>query len=375
MDKLCINGGGKMKKIITVVGARPQFIKAAVVSRQLKDNFEEIIIHTGQHYDSNMSDVFFEQLGIPKPKYNLGIGSGTHGKQTGMMLEKIEEILFKEKPDYVLVYGDTNSTLAGALAASKLLIPVIHIEAGLRSFNINMPEEQNRILTDHISKILFCPTQTAVDNLKKEGITNNVYNVGDVMCDSVLYYSKLANATLKIQTLNLESIYEKKVIDKWYLATIHRAENTFDDKKLLEILKALNELDELVIFPVHPRIKKMVDDLNKQFQYNNIYFVKPVDYLTMLFLTKNAKKVITDSGGLQKECYILNIPCITVRDQTEWIETLKCGYNTLAKPVYEELKEKIENAQIIDSHKINYYGDGDSSKRIVDILCLLENKK
>ena len=375
MDKLCINGGGKMKKIITVVGARPQFIKAAVVSRQLKDNFEEIIIHTGQHYDSNMSDVFFEQLGIPKPKYNLGIGSGTHGKQTGMMLEKIEEILFKEKPDYVLVYGDTNSTLAGALAASKLLIPVIHIEAGLRSFNINMPEEQNRILTDHISKILFCPTQTAVDNLKKEGITNNVYNVGDVMCDSVLYYSKLANATLKIQTLNLESIYEKKVIDKWYLATIHRAENTFDDKKLLEILKALNELDELVIFPVHPRIKKMVDDLNKQFQYNNIYFVKPVDYLTMLFLTKNAKKVITDSGGLQKECYILNVPCITVRDQTEWVETLKRGYNTLSKPVYGELKEKIENAQIVDINKINYYGDGNSSKKIVNILCSLENKK
>ncbi len=364
-----------MKKIITVVGARPQFIKAAIVSRQLKDNFEEIIVHTGQHYDNNMSDVFFEQLRIPKPQYNLGVGSGTHGKQTGKMLEKIEEIIFEEKPDYVLVYGDTNSTLAGALAASKLLIPVIHIEAGLRSFNINMPEEQNRILTDHISKILFCPTQTAVDNLKKEGITNNVYNVGDVMCDSVLYYSKLANATLKIQTLNLESIYEKKVIDKWYLATIHRAENTFDDKKLLEILKALNELDELVIFPVHPRIKKMVDDLNKQFQYNNIYFVKPVDYLTMLFLTKNAKKVITDSGGLQKECYILNIPCITVRDQTEWIETLKCGYNTLAKPVYEELKEKIENAQIIDSHKINYYGDGNSSKKIVNVLCSLENKK
>lgn len=245
-----------MKKIITVVGARPQFIKAAVVSRQLKDNFEEIIVHTGQHYDNNMSDVFFEQLRIPKPQYNLGVGSGTHGKQTGKMLEKIEEIIFEEKPDYVLVYGDTNSTLAAALAASKLLIPVIHIESGLRSFNMNMPEEQNRILTDHISKILFCPTQTAVDNLKKEGITNNVYNVGDVMCDSVLYYSKLANKTLKKDTLNLKPIYEKKVIDKWYLTTIHRAENTYDDKNLLEILKALNELDELVIFPVHPRIKK-----------------------------------------------------------------------------------------------------------------------
>lgn len=375
MDKLCIDKGGTMKKIITVVGARPQFIKAAIVSRQLKDNFEEIIVHTGQHYDNNMSDVFFEQLRIPKPQYNLGVGSGTHGKQTGKMLEKIEEIIFEEKPDYVLVYGDTNSTLAAALAASKLLIPVIHIESGLRSFNMNMPEEQNRILTDHISKILFCPTQTAVDNLKKEGITNNVYNVGDVMCDSVLYYSKLANKTLKKDTLNLKPIYEKKVIDKWYLTTIHRAENTYDDKNLLEILKALNELDELVIFPVHPRIKKMIDDLNNQFKYNNIYFVEPVDYLTMLFLTKNAKKVITDSGGLQKECYILNVPCITVRDQTEWVETLKRGYNTLSKPVYEELKEKIENAQIVDSNKINYYGDGNSSKKIVNVLCSLENKK
>ena len=324
-----------MKKIITVIGARPQFIKASVVSKELKKYFNEIIVHTGQHYDKNMSDIFFEQLDIPKPKYNLGIGGGTHAYQTGNMLIEIEKVLLDEKPDYVLIYGDTNSTLAAALAASKLLIPVIHIEAGLRSFNMNMPEEQNRILSDHIAKILFASTDEAVNNLKNEGITKNVYNVGDVMCDSVLYFSK--KVSKKDFKVELNPIYEKKEINKWYLTTIHRAENTEDDKNLSEILKALNELDELVIFPVHPRIRKMVDSLVKKNNYDNLYFVEPVDYLTMLYLTKNSKKVITDSGGLQKECYILDVPCITVRDQTEWVETLKRGYNVLSKPVYKEL--------------------------------------
>ena len=354
-----------MKKIITVIGARPQFIKASVVSKELRKYFNEIIIHTGQHYDKNMSDVFFEQLKIPKPDYNLGIGGGSHAYQTGNMLIETEKILLKEKPDYVLVYGDTNSTFAAALAASKLLIPVIHIEAGLRSFNMKMPEEQNRVLTDHISKILFASTDEAVRNLEKEGITENVYNVGDVMCDSVLYFSKM---TEKNFDLNLIPLYERKKLRKWYLTTIHRAENTEDDKNLREILKALNELDELVIFPVHPRIRKMIDNLKEENNYSNIYFIEPVDYLTMLYLTKNSKKVITDSGGLQKECYILDVPCITVRDQTEWIETLKRGYNILSKPVYEELKDKIENSKIIDNNKINYYGDGNTSKRIVDII-------
>lgn len=355
-----------MKKVITVIGARPQFIKASMISKQMKDVFEEIIVHTGQHYDNNMSDIFFEQLEIPKPNYNLHIGSGSHGQQTGRMLEEIEKIILIEKPDYVLVYGDTNSTLAGALAASKLLIPVIHVEAGLRSFNKSMPEEQNRILTDHISTILFCPTKVAVNNLKNENITNNVYQVGDVMCDSVLFYSKLAMD--KIKKLDIKPIYEERKVNNWYLTTIHRAENTFDDKNLIQILKVLNELDEMVIFPVHPRIKKMIDKLQENNNYTNIYFIEPVDYLTMLYLTKNAKKVITDSGGLQKECYILDIPCITVRNQTEWVETLNKGYNVLAKPEYNDLKEKIANSKIIDNNKINYYGDGHCSEKIVEIL-------
>lgn len=357
-----------MKKIVTILGARPQFIKASVVSRELRKYFNEIIVHTGQHYDKNMSDVFFEQLGIPKPDYNLGIGGGSHAYQTGNMLIEIEKILLEEKPDYVLVYGDTNSTLAGALAASKVLIPVIHIEAGLRSYNMVMPEEQNRVLSDHISKILFCPTDIAVKNLEKEGIINNVYNVGDVMCDSVLYFSKLAEEKYDLDNINLIPIYEKKELNKWYLTTIHRAENTMDDTNIANILRTLNDLDNMVVFPVHPRIKNMIDKLNKENNYTNIYFVEPVDYLTMLYLTKNAEKVITDSGGLQKECYILNTPCITIRPQTEWVETLNRGYNVLAKPEYEDLYNKIVNANIVDLDKINYYGNGEASIKIAEIL-------
>lgn len=357
-----------IKKIVTIIGARPQFIKAAMVSRQLKNNFEEVIVHTGQHYDKNMSDIFFEQLNIPTPKYNLGVGSGTHGKQTGEMLIKIEEVLLEERPDYVLIYGDTNSTLAGALAASKLLIPVIHIEAGLRSYNREMPEEQNRVLSDHISKILICPTQTAVDNLKKEGITENVYNLGDVMCDSVLHYSKLANETINNKNIDIIPLFNKKELSDWYLATIHRAENTVDDRKLAVILSVFENSDKMVIFPVHPRIKKMIKELNDKNNYKNIYFVEPVDYLTMLYLTKNATKVVTDSGGLQKECYILGIPCITVRDQTEWVETLNNGYNVLSKPEYNELYDKIINAKINPYNKVDYYGDGHASEKINKLL-------
>lgn len=361
-----------MKKIVTVIGARPQFIKAAMMSKAFKESVEEIIVHTGQHYDKNMSEVFFEQLEIPKPKYNLGIGSGSHGKQTGEMLIKIEEVLLKEKPDYVMVYGDTNSTLAGALAASKLLIPVIHIEAGLRSYNSKMPEEQNRVLTDHISKILICPTQTAKDNLEKEGIVKNVYVTGDVMCDSVLYYSKRAEQKMDVSNIELEPIYEKKAIIDWYLATIHRAENTMDIKNLSIILSVFEKLDKMVIFPVHPRIKQMVNELNMKNKYKNIYFIEPVDYLTMLYLTKNASKVVTDSGGLQKECYILDTPCITIREQTEWIETLNKGYNVLAKPEEEDLYIKIMNAKIVEDSKENYYGDGKASNEICNLILKLD---
>lgn len=357
-----------MKKIITVVGARPQFVKAGVLSKAIKDDFEEIIVHTGQHYDENMSKIFFEQLNIPKPKYNLGIGSGSHGKQTGEMLIKIEEVLLEEKPDFVMVYGDTNSTLAGALAASKLLIPIIHIEAGLRSYNMKMPEEQNRILTDHISTILICPTKTAVDNLAREGITKNVYNVGDVMCDSVLHYSKLAEQNINIENIDLKPIYEKKQLKEWNLATIHRAENTESTEKLSIILDVFEKLDSMVVFPVHPRIRKMVDELYNKNKYNNIYFVEPVDYMTMLYLTKNAKKIVTDSGGLQKECYILDVPCITVREQTEWVETLERGYNRLSKIDKDELLKNINEAKIDDNDKIFYYGKGDATIKIRNIL-------
>ena len=357
-----------MKKIITIVGARPQFIKAAMVSREIRKKFKEIIVHTGQHYDSNMSDIFFKQLNIPIPDYNLGVGSGTHAVQTGNMLIEIEKILLKEKPDYVLVYGDTNSTLAGALAASKLLIPVIHVEAGLRSFNMSMPEEQNRVLTDHISSVLFCPTDVAVNNLLKENISNNVFNVGDVMCDSVLHYSKFACTTINKDNINLTPIYDKKIVDKWYLTTIHRAENTHDERNISNILKVLNNLDNMVIFPVHPRIRNIIDNLHRANHYDNIYFVEPVDYLTMLYLTKNAVKVVTDSGGLQKECYILDVPCITVRDQTEWVETLINGYNVLSTPMYDDLYDKIINAKIVHNEKVNYYGDGNASEKICNIL-------
>lgn len=355
-------------KIVTIIGARPQFIKASMVSKELRKNHEEIFVHTGQHYDKNMSEIFFQTMGIPKPNYNLNIGSGSHSYQTGNMMIQIESILLKENPNCVVVYGDTNSTLAGALAASKLLIPVVHIEAGLRSYNKDMPEEQNRVLTDHISDILFCPSKTSVKNLKKENITKKVFDVGDVMCDSTLYYSQILGNNLNINDLELQFINKKRSIKNWYLLTIHRAENTKNSKILKEILSVMEDLDYIVIFPVHPRVKEIVDLLERENNYKNIVFIEPVDYLTMIFLTKNSKKVITDSGGLQKECYILNTPCITVRDQTEWIETLNQGYNILSKPIYEELKNKIEKAEIKGSKKINYFGDGNASAKIVKIM-------
>ena len=240
-------------KIATIIGARPQFIKAAMVSNKLRRKHKEILIHTGQHYDKNMSDIFFDDMGIPRPDYNLNIGSGSHGVQTGKMLIEIEKILITEKPDYVIVYGDTNSTLAGALAASKLLIPIIHIEAGLRSYNKEMPEELNRVLTDHMSNLLICPTEEAVNNLKKEGITKNVYHTGDVMCDSTLYYSKLGEKNnIKGKIKFLEGVNE------WYLLTMHRAENTKDAHILEEVLNVMETLDSKVIYPIHPRVKEIL---------------------------------------------------------------------------------------------------------------------
>ena len=356
-------------KVITIVGARPQFIKAAALSRKIRQHFNEILVHTGQHYDANMSELFFNELNIPRPDYNLNVGSASHAKQTGEMMIKIEEILLKEKPDGILVYGDTNSTLAGALAASKLLIPIFHIEAGLRSYNMNMPEEQNRILTDRLSKILFCPTEAAVDNLTKEGISSGVYNVGDVMCDAVLFYSnELDKYDKKYFQDRLIGLFEEvRPFDRWYIATIHRAENTDDISKISEILKAFEQFDAPVLFPVHPRTKSLVSMLRENHNYKNIIFVEPFGYLDMLFFAKNAVKVVTDSGGLQKEAYILGTPCVTVRDQTEWVETLNGNNNILCKPCSEELLQKI-NINYIDKNVYPYYGDGNAAGRICEIM-------
>jgi UDP-GlcNAc3NAcA epimerase len=327
-------------KILTVVGARPQFIKLAPFSKILRENgINEIIVHTGQHYDENMNDLFFKELEIPDPDYNLGIGSGNHGEQTGRMLIEIEKIILKEKPNLVIVYGDTNSTLAGALAASKLHIKLAHVEAGLRSFNKRMPEEINRVLTDHVSDILFCPTQTAVENLKNEGITNGVYLVGDVMFDALLHFSKISD--MKSNILERLNINQKE----YYLATIHRAENTDDHERLKNILTAISKMDEIVVFPIHPRTRKMVNyyGLNGLLKNNNVKVIDPVGYLDMLKLEKNAKAILTDSGGVQKEAFWLKVPCITLRDETEWIETVNLGWNRLVGSDVEKILEAVRD--------------------------------
>lgn len=347
-------------KIITVVGARPQFIKAAPVSRELRKYFDEKLIHTGQHYDDNMSKIFFEELGIPMPDYNLKIGSGSHGKMTGEMLAKLEEIYINEKPDCVLVYGDTNSTLAGALAASKLLIPVIHVEAGLRSFNKAMPEEQNRILTDNLSKLLLVPTVDAEKNLKNEGITQGVYNIGDVMYDAVLMFKE--KSKLK------EDLLEKLGVAKneYILTTIHRAENTNNIDRLKNIIEALNESNETIILPVHPRTKKFINDYGLSFN-KNIKIIEPIGYLEMLMLESNSKKIVTDSGGVQKEAYFMKKPCITMRDETEWIETVEVGWNVVVGTHKSSILDAIKNF-IPKTEQELIFGDGKASHKIVELI-------
>lgn len=358
-----------MKKVVTIVGARPQFIKTAAISRVIRKDYKEVLIHTGQHYDKNMSEDFFHELEIPFPDYNLNVGSGRQAEQTAQMMKKIEDILIDENPDAVLVYGDTNSTLAGALTAVKMHIPVIHIEAGLRSFDKRMPEEINRILTDHVSSLLFCPTDIAVNNLQAEGITKGVYKVGDVMCDTVKHYTKKIRYKKEDLFKRLKPLYVKyvEIPENWYLATIHRAENTDIVDKLQIILDALENADEKVIFSVHPRIRGYIDHLYKENMYNNIYFVEPVGYKDMLFLTNGAVKVITDSGGLQKESYIMETPCITVRGQTEWVETLEGNYNILAEINKEDIIRKMKIKPERDKYK-SYYGDGNASKQICNII-------
>ncbi|MGQ9876702.1 MAG: non-hydrolyzing UDP-N-acetylglucosamine 2-epimerase [Chloroflexus sp.] len=320
-------------KLVDIVGARPQFIKLAPILKAIEHYnqehpdhpVEEILVHTGQHYDYEMSGVFFDDLGLKDPDYHLGVGSGTHGYQTGEMLKRIEEVLLKEKIDIVMVYGDTNSTLAGALAATKLHIPVAHVEAGLRSFNRRMPEEINRVLTDHISDFLFCPTETAVRNLEREGITKGVHLVGDVMYDAVLQYAELAERkSCILEHLRLEP-------KKYALATVHRAENTDNPERLQAILQGLEAVSRegllVVVFPIHPRTRKQIQELG--LQVNSVRVIEPVSYLDMPVLEKYARVILTDSGGVQKEAFFFQVPCVTLREETEWVETVETGWNTL----------------------------------------------
>jgi UDP-GlcNAc3NAcA epimerase len=359
-------------KILTIIGARPQFVKASVVSASIKEGskFEEVIVHTGQHFDKNMSEIFFDELGLPQPNYNLKINGGNHGEMTGRMLVSIEEVVLKERPNLLLVYGDTNSTLAGALAASKLHIPIAHIEAGLRSYNFLMPEEQNRILTDRLSKYLFCPTNAAEDNLKREGFpfasqNQQIEMVGDVMEDAANFFFELSKDRKSRHGVSTE------ILSKDYiLATIHRAENTNDSKKLKQIVENINYLSqfELVIIPLHPRTKNMIQDLNLKFS-DNVFVIEPVGYLDMIQLISNSSLVITDSGGLQKEAYFFNKFCITLREQTEWIELVQNGYNELVGSDYDLLKHAYINFKgKVFSKDVSLYGGGTASGKIVNIL-------
>ncbi|MCX5852803.1 MAG: UDP-N-acetyl glucosamine 2-epimerase [Deltaproteobacteria bacterium] len=375
-------------KIVTIVGARPQFIKAAPVSKLLRTTrHTEILVHTGQHYDDGMSDIFFREMEIPEPDINLGVGSGTHGRQTGEMLVGIEKVLLEETPDCVLVYGDTNSTLAGALAAAKLQIPVAHVEAGLRSYNREMPEEHNRVVADHCSDILFCPTKTAVKNLRKEGFTNIanegkfiesldslpptpyhvplVVNVGDTMYDAVIQFSEIAQKRSTIlDTMKIQH-------GEYYLATLHRPYNVDKPETLREILSAFLELDKPVIFPVHPRTQQKIAALDaafrKKLQKSSVTQIDPVGYLDMLMLEKNARAILTDSGGMQKEAYFFGVPCLTLRPETEWVETMKSGWNVVVGSSKVSIIEKTNSKRTPSSKRISF-GDGKAAGKIISIL-------
>lgn len=351
-------------KLLTIVGARPQFIKAAVVSRQFKEaGIDEVMVHTGQHYDENMSAVFFDEMQIPRPKYNLEVKAGRHGASTGQMLESVEEVIVKEQPDAVVVYGDTNSTLAGALAAKKLNYQLVHIEAGLRSFEMKMPEEVNRILTDRISDILFCPTPTAINNLLNEGFENFnclIVNSGDVMLDAALFYGGLSDKQSNINS--------KLDLTKYILCTVHRAENTDNISNLRSIVSALNNINEeiKVVLPLHPRTRKIIAENGLKL---NFKVIDPVGYLDMVQLLKGASLVMTDSGGLQKEAYFFKKHCVTLREQTEWTELVDHGFNAIAGTS----ESRIIQAYSMMISKtsgfgVSLYGDGQASRVIADSL-------
>ncbi len=358
-------------KILTVVGARPQFIKAAAVSRAVRawnsagkqPAIEEVIVHTGQHFDHNMSQTFFEQLAIPEPRYNLDIHGGGHGQMTGRMLEKLEATLEQEKPDWLLIYGDTNSTLAGALAAAKLHIPVAHVEAGLRSFNNRMPEEINRIVADRISTLLFCPTDTAVANLASEGRSEGVSNVGDVMYDAALFMREQAESqSAALDTLQLTA-------GNFVLTTCHRAENTDDPQRLRAILDGLGELarEMPVVLPLHPRTRQVIARQGLESLLQGLKIVEPLPYLDMVKLEAHAALIATDSGGVQKEAYFYRVPCVTLRDETEWVETVSIGWNRLAPPGSSDLAGLARQALAArpQAHP-DCYGDGAAAQRILE---------
>nr|QNO41437.1 UDP-N-acetylglucosamine 2-epimerase [Methanosarcinales archaeon ANME-2c ERB4]QNO41961.1 UDP-N-acetylglucosamine 2-epimerase [Methanosarcinales archaeon ANME-2c ERB4]QNO42638.1 UDP-N-acetylglucosamine 2-epimerase [Methanosarcinales archaeon ANME-2c ERB4]QNO42859.1 UDP-N-acetylglucosamine 2-epimerase [Methanosarcinales archaeon ANME-2c ERB4]QNO43464.1 UDP-N-acetylglucosamine 2-epimerase [Methanosarcinales archaeon ANME-2c ERB4] len=351
-------------KIISIIGARPQFIKCAPLSRAIRKQCQEILLHTGQHYDPKLSNIFFNELNIPKPDYNLNIGSAPHGEQTGKMLIEIEKILIKEQPDLVLTYGDTNSTLAGALTASKLHIKTAHVEAGLRSFDRTMPEEINRILTDNISDLLFCPTETALKNLISEGITKGVYLVGDVMKDALEYNITIAEEQSEILS-DLDLISGEFIV-----ATLHRPANTDSKEKLLSVLKAFYNVDETIVFPVHPRTEKYLQEYSQWDKLCEcVKVIQPLGYIDMLKLMANAKKILTDSGGIQKEAYMLGVPCITMRENTEWVETIEEGWNMLVGSDYKKIVDAIKGFEGANKRS-DVFGRGNSSERIVEIIRL-----
>jgi UDP-N-acetylglucosamine 2-epimerase len=350
-------------KVASIVGARPQFIKAAPLDRELCELCQHVLIHTGQHYDYAMSAVFFEELQIPEPDYNLGVGSASHGRQTGEMLIGIEETLSQDLPDCVVVYGDTNSTLAGALAAAKLHLPVAHVEAGLRSFNRSMPEEINRVLTDHVSDLLFCPTETARGNLAQEGISNGVFNFGDVMYDAVLQGNEVVDRESRILDLL------KLTPQSYLLATIHRPRNTDQAERLSAILSALGEAGEEVIFPAHPRTTQALERMGSELA-SNLRLLEPVSYLDMLALEKHARLILTDSGGVQKEAYFFQVPCVTLREETEWVETTEAGWNLLVGANKPRILDAIRHFQP-QGDLPPIFGDGTASQRIARHLQLV----
>lgn len=353
-------------KIVTIVGARPQFIKAAPISKALRSaGHTEFLLHTGQHYDHGMSQVFFDELGLPSADINLDVRSGGHGEQTGRMLARIEDVLLSEKPDQVLVYGDTNSTLAGALAAVKLHISLAHVEAGLRSYNRKMPEEHNRVLTDHCADLLFCPTKTAVENLATEGIISGVHEVGDPMYDAVLMFSQKAGERSTIlQRLGLKN-------GCYLLATIHRAYNTDDPKVLKSILSVLQDVNETIVFPVHPRTQQKIRDyglLGDISTRRNLVLIDPVDYLDMLVLEQNARMILTDSGGVQKEAFFFAVPCLTLRPETEWVETVSSGWNLLVDVDPKRISAGLQHTFPSADQRPQMFGDGRSALAIAQIL-------